>query len=294
MSKYFREPRPSGSEGNDSRGSSPGGRASPAPPPPPGSLGKLKAAIPFGKSHKSTPKLAPISSHPSQPPASHLQPHVTTVNAGSLVSTISALAVVGGGVETGSPPDGSPAVCTREDSTVPSIAPALEGKNVKDPSNPSQDTTSGAAQTNLDPASGTGNPSQLLRESSPGSTKEKLIQARLAAMWERTLAIANQKLIDSNLPPLDFENLKSQSAEENMQAVIRELETARAKNKKAQWHYSWRGRKIIVVERLGKILRGVQKYAPIVDTAIQHSPEVTALVWGGARAILQVRTFYWD
>ena len=284
MEKFnVRVSRPSGSEGNDSWGSS---RASPAPPPT-SILGKLKAANPFKNSHKRTPELAP------QPPASHLLSYSTAVSAVSLVSTISVLAIVGGGVETGSPPDGSPALCTLEDSTIPSIAPTLEGKNVKYPSNPSQDTTSEAAQTNSDPASGTENLPQLSRES-PESTMEKLIQARLAAIWEKTLAIANQKLIDKNLPPLDLENLKSQSAEENMQSVIRELETARAKNKTTQWQYSWRGRKIIVVERLGKILRGVQKYAPIVDTAIQHSPEVTALVWGGARAILQVRTFYWD
>ena len=290
MSKYFRASRPSGSEGNDTRGGSPGGRASPAPPPPPRFLGKLKAAIPFGKSHKSTPKLA------SQPPASHLQPHAGAVSAVSLVSTISALSVVGGGAETGTAPDGSPALCAHEpqpDSTMPSIAPALEGKNVKDPCSPSQDTTSRATQINSDPASGTENPSQPSRES-PESTKEKLIQAKLAAIWKKTLAIANQKLIDNNLPPLDVENLKSQSAEENMQSVIRKLETAHAENKTTQWRYSWRGREIIVIERLGKILRGVQKYAPIVDTAIQHSPEVTALVWGGAKAILQVRTFTWD
>ena len=217
----------------------------------------------------------------------------------SLVSITSALAVVGGGE---SPPDASLALNTHEPQlglTIPSITPALRGKNVKDSSNPpAQDrgTTSaglGGAQTNPDLGSGTESPSQLSRNS-PESTKEKLIQTRLAAVWERTLKIANQTMIDNNLPPLDLDNLKSQSAEENMQSVIRKLETAHAQDKTAQWRYTWRGREIIVVERLGKILRGVQNHATIVDTAIQHSPEITALVWGGARAILQVGTFSWD
>ena len=188
-----------------------GGRASPAPPPKTRFLGISK------KSDKRTPELAP------QTPASHLQSHAATVSAVSLVSTISALIVVGRGVETGSPPDGSPEPCTHEDSTIPSISPTLEGKNMKDSSNPSQDTTSGSGQTNSDPASGTENPSQ----------------ERLAAIWEKTLAIANQKLIDNNLPPLDLENLKSQqSAEENMQSVIR-LHVPRIRQHKEE---NYRGR----------------------------------------------------
>ena len=42
------------------------------------------------------------------------------------------------------------------------------------------------------------------------------------------------------------------------------------------------------MERLGNILKSVDKYAKIVDTAIQHHPEITSLVWAGARTILQV------
>jgi hypothetical protein len=36
-----------------------------------------------------------------------------------------------------------------------------------------------------------------------------------------------------------------------------------------------------------KIVKGLDKYAGIVDVAIQHSPEITALVWAGARFLLQ-------
>jgi hypothetical protein len=37
-----------------------------------------------------------------------------------------------------------------------------------------------------------------------------------------------------------------------------------------------------------KIIKGLDTYARIVDVAIQHSPEVTALAWAGARFLLLV------
>ena len=54
----------------------------------------------------------------------------------------------------------------------------------------------------------------------------------------------------------------------------------------------WHGKAIVVVERLGTVLKTMNKYATIVDVAIQHSPEVTALVWAGIRVILQVRIIF--
>lgn len=38
----------------------------------------------------------------------------------------------------------------------------------------------------------------------------------------------------------------------------------------------------------------MNKYAPIIDVAVQHSPEITALVWASARFILQVATIRAD
>ena len=43
------------------------------------------------------------------------------------------------------------------------------------------------------------------------------------------------------------------------------------------------------MERLGKILRSVEKYSKVVDTAIQTSPQVSALVWAGVWAIMRVK-----
>jgi hypothetical protein len=48
--------------------------------------------------------------------------------------------------------------------------------------------------------------------------------------------------------------------------------------------------KILGVEsqRIERILKIIDKYLTIVDVVIQHHPDVTALVWSGARLTIQV------
>ena len=108
-------------------------------------------------------------------------------------------------------------------------------------------------------------------------------------VWAKTLEIANKKLSENNLPPLDLSNLTSQSAEENIEAVVGALNTLHQDHKKKRWSYTWRDKEVIVVERLGKILKIVDKYSKVVDTAVQSNPEVSALVWAGVWAIMRVR-----
>ena len=99
------------------------------------------------------------------------------------------------------------------------------------------------------------------------------------SIWERTLDIAETMLRDHGLPALDRNTLGSASSAENIQAVLETLITAQGEGQKE---------KLIGKDRLRRILRGVEKYTRIVDTAVQHSPEVTALVWAGIKGILQV------
>ena len=100
------------------------------------------------------------------------------------------------------------------------------------------------------------------------------------SVWERTLDIAEAMLHDHGLPALDRNTLSSTSSAENIQAILETLKSAQGEDQKV---------KLIGKDRLRRILRGVEKYTKIVDTAVQHSPEVTALVWAGIRGILQVR-----
>ena len=111
-------------------------------------------------------------------------------------------------------------------------------------------------------------------------------------VWAKALQVAKKKLEDSNLPQLDLTNLTSQSAEENIQAVIKALNTLLEGDKRKRWSYTWRGKEVIIVERLGRILRIVEKYSKAVDMAIQSNPQVSALVWAGVCAIMRVCISY--
>lgn len=110
-----------------------------------------------------------------------------------------------------------------------------------------------------------------------------------SSVWAKALEIADKKLSDNNLPPLDLTNLTSPSAEENIQAIVRALNTIQEDGKKKRWSYTWRGKKVIVVERLGKILKSMENYTKVADIAVQSNPKMAALVWAGVYAILRVR-----
>ena len=73
-----------------------------------------------------------------------------------------------------------------------------------------------------------------------------------------------------------------------MAAVIKALNTIQEDEKKKRWSYTWHGEKVIIVERLGKIPKTVEKYLKVGDITIQSHPEVAAPVWGAIRAVLQV------
>lgn len=107
-------------------------------------------------------------------------------------------------------------------------------------------------------------------------------------VWTKTLKIARKKLNDNSLPPLDLTTLTSQSAEKNIQAIVKGLKTLQEDDEKKRWSYTWHGRKVIVVESLAKILRYVEKYSKVVDIGIQSHPEVSALVWAGVWGIMRV------
>ena len=115
-----------------------------------------------------------------------------------------------------------------------------------------------------------------------------------SVVWAKTLEITKEKLSSNNLQPIDLSNLTPHSAEENIEAVVRALNTLQENYKKRRWSYTWRGKKIIVVENLGKILKSVEKYSKIVDMAVQSNPQVSALVWAGVWAIMRVRTLLSD
>lgn len=110
-----------------------------------------------------------------------------------------------------------------------------------------------------------------------------------SAVWAKTLIIAEIKLRENNLPQLDRTNLTSQSAKENIRTIIEQLNTLQDDDKKNQWSYTWRGKKVTVIVRLGRILQIVERYAKVVDAVVQSNPQVSSLVWAGVSAIMRVR-----
>ena len=91
-------------------------------------------------------------------------------------------------------------------------------------------------------------------------------------IWRRSISLAQEKLKEMNLPLLDLSDPTLKSAAD-IDGTVRDLKS----NVKGG------------SGRLRKILKTIESYAKIVDTAIQSNPAITALVWAGVRAILQVR-----
>ena len=131
---------------------------------------------------------------------------------------------------------------------------------------------------------------EMMPTPAPGAIKPP---PHSAAVWGKTLEIAKKKLSDKSLALLDLTSLTSPSAEENIATVIKALNAIQEDDKKNRWGYTWHGKRVVIVEHLGKILKTAERYSKVVDTAIQHQPEVTALVWAGVKAILQVCVYFW-
>ena len=106
-------------------------------------------------------------------------------------------------------------------------------------------------------------------------------------VWAEALKIASEKLGDNNLPRY-LTSLSSQLPGGNVRAVIEALDTLQKAEKDKRLYYTWNGKKVVIVERLGKFLKIAEPYSKIVDTAIQSNPQVAALVWAGVWAIMRV------
>jgi len=225
----------------------------------------LRSLSPFSKTPRSSPE-ATITGHGR-----------TSSQSGSATATSGSLAPEGGRTNTAIasnsliPPGRDPASYSHDNVTA-AIAPANLSTQTLDPvSTPTSDP-----QTLLTVLHANHSPSAVPLSSS-------------SHVWQKTLEIAQKSLAKYKLPSLELGNLQSQSAAENIQALVAELEIAHRESKDRQWRYKDRqGNEVAWVERLGNILKSVDKYTKIVDTAIQHHPNITSLVWAGARAILQV------
>ena len=107
-------------------------------------------------------------------------------------------------------------------------------------------------------------------------------------VWTKALDIAQNKLSENKLPQLVLTELTSESAEKNMEAVVKSLKVLQQDEQKNKWRYTWRGKEVIIADRLRKILGFVEKYSTVVGAAIQCGPPVGAIVWAGIQGIMRV------
>jgi hypothetical protein len=87
------------------------------------------------------------------------------------------------------------------------------------------------------------------------------------------LAIAKETLSEDEWKQLNTESLPSA-----VDSATRTAEEAKQKMEEKKWSYTDRnGKKVFVRGKVEKILKGVEKYAQIVDTAIQCNPEIRSV-----------------
>ncbi|KAF8542357.1 hypothetical protein BDD12DRAFT_802957 [Trichophaea hybrida] len=103
--------------------------------------------------------------------------------------------------------------------------------------------------------------------------------------WKKAYQLAKEKLSKMEGEQLDDVTLSSG----NVDSPIKAAEDARQQMKEKQWTCTDKdGKEVIVRERIEKILKGLEKYAYIVDVGIQHDPVISSLVWAASRFILLV------
>jgi hypothetical protein len=61
--------------------------------------------------------------------------------------------------------------------------------------------------------------------------------------------------------------------------ILKDAHAAKAEKDSKKWRYS---------KQLDRIIKGLDTYAKVVDVAINQNPEITSLVWGAIRFLLQV------
>jgi len=98
-------------------------------------------------------------------------------------------------------------------------------------------------------------------------------------IWQRSLDLAQERLKEKKLPPLESTNPMFKSVA-GVSSPVEDLRRSIDQGGKGPGTDRWR-----------KILKIIGTYERLVDTAIQHSPAITALVWAGVKTILQVS---WD
>lgn len=101
------------------------------------------------------------------------------------------------------------------------------------------------------------------------------------SLWEKAV----EALGDEDRRNIDFHR-------EDKLAILKDVLEAVDEKKtvclKKRWKYKKGGKEIIIRDQLDKVLAWVNKFAVVVDAAIQYDPGHASLPWAGVRFILKV------
>lgn len=100
--------------------------------------------------------------------------------------------------------------------------------------------------------------------------------------WQQAFEKAKTKLPKHKFPDMDV------NSAESLTSVIDYAKKLQEDQKK--WTIRCGGKDRSVEDEVRKVLNTVQMYAPLADTFLGNSLEVSRLVWGSFRALLQVCT----
>lgn len=107
----------------------------------------------------------------------------------------------------------------------------------------------------------------------------------MRAQWKAGLAKAQEKLSDKEKVSL---SALTASSDASFTDVLDKTTEVYDEAKAKQWTYTWRGKEVVVAEQFDRVSKTLETFAKIGDTFIQHSPEVSSLIWGSLRFMLTV------
>ncbi|RPA72522.1 hypothetical protein BJ508DRAFT_381521 [Ascobolus immersus RN42] len=112
-------------------------------------------------------------------------------------------------------------------------------------------------------------------------------QQREEDAWKRALDIALESKALTVAEKAELQQNRPNTT--TVFSVLAEADKIRKKKDESQWSYTRKnGEKVVLRELFDNAVEVVAQYRSVIDTAIQHSPETTALIWAGVRLLMQV------
>jgi hypothetical protein len=96
-------------------------------------------------------------------------------------------------------------------------------------------------------------------------------------------------LAKEKLNPKELELLQPDCSGESVFSVLQEAQKIEKELDRKKWRYKKGDGEVIVVrDKFDRIVKGLDRYANIVDVAINQHPDIVSICWASARFLLKV------